>query len=154
MKVKHITQLGHPTTVTPDATLGMAASLMKEHHISGLPVVDEENKLQGIISLGQVVHEAQEGFRDPMLLAPEWHSPVMTRPTKRDWESVEVSRAMIRNVICVRPDDDCGSAARVLLDAGVHRAVVIDDKQHPVGMLTTLDFTSMVAESPLSEETS
>ncbi len=53
-------------TISPEATVGEASKLMEEHGISGLPVVDENNKLVGIItgrdvrftSLGLKVKEA------------------------------------------------------------------------------------------------
>src|SRR5579875_1410205 len=37
-------------TINPEATVGEAAKIMEEHGISGLPVVDESNKLVGIIT--------------------------------------------------------------------------------------------------------
>lgn len=39
-----------PVTLTADATLAEAVSLMKEHKIGGIPVVDGDNKLVGIIT--------------------------------------------------------------------------------------------------------
>lgn len=40
----------NPVTVWPNATIGEAARLMLKNQISGLPVVDENNKLVGIIT--------------------------------------------------------------------------------------------------------
>lgn len=37
-------------TINPEATVGDAARIMEEHGISGLPVVDENNRLVGIIT--------------------------------------------------------------------------------------------------------
>ena len=39
-----------PITLTPDATLREAESLMRRFRISGVPIVDEENRLVGIIT--------------------------------------------------------------------------------------------------------
>ncbi len=39
-----------PMTITPDAMIGEAASKMLHYRISGLPVVDEENRVIGIIT--------------------------------------------------------------------------------------------------------
>ncbi|MFQ6615571.1 MAG: IMP dehydrogenase [Fidelibacterota bacterium] len=39
-----------PITLSPDRTVRDAIKVMKEHHISGLPVVDGERKLQGIVT--------------------------------------------------------------------------------------------------------
>jgi CBS domain-containing protein len=39
-----------PITVSPEETLAEAAGLMLEHKISGLPVVDDEGEMVGIIT--------------------------------------------------------------------------------------------------------
>lgn len=39
-----------PVTLQPDASLEQAVSLMREHKIGGIPVVDNQNKLVGIIT--------------------------------------------------------------------------------------------------------
>lgn len=50
-----------PVTVDPDATIGEAAQIMLQQRISGLPVVDEHEKLVGIITesdiFRMVVHD-------------------------------------------------------------------------------------------------
>lgn len=40
----------HPVTISPEAIIGQAARLMLEHKISGLPVVDDEQRVVGIIT--------------------------------------------------------------------------------------------------------
>lgn len=55
-----------PVTIKAEATIGDAARTMLEHRISGLPVVDEEGKLAGIITESDifsmvVIHEWSEG---------------------------------------------------------------------------------------------
>lgn len=40
----------NPTTISPDATLGEAARVMLEHRISGIPVVDADQRVIGIIT--------------------------------------------------------------------------------------------------------
>lgn len=44
----------HPITVTPDATVEECMSLMTKRYIRHLPVI-EENKLVGLISIGDIV---------------------------------------------------------------------------------------------------
>jgi CBS domain-containing protein len=40
----------NPVTISPEATIGQAAQVMLEHKISGLPVVDREGQVVGIIT--------------------------------------------------------------------------------------------------------
>ena len=66
LKLKKI-MTPHPVTVEADATIGEAARLMLENKVSGLPVVDEDNKLLGIITESDifsmvVLHEWEEVY--------------------------------------------------------------------------------------------
>jgi acetoin utilization protein AcuB len=54
-----------PMTIGPDATIGAAARTMLEHRVSGLPVVEADGKLAGIITESDifsmvVIHEWSE----------------------------------------------------------------------------------------------
>jgi len=48
-------------TVLPDATILEAANLMLRRHISGLPVVDADGKLVGIVSEGDFIRRSEIG---------------------------------------------------------------------------------------------
>jgi len=49
-----------PITVRPDTDMGAAARILTERRIKRLPVVDNENRLIGIISRADIVRAAQE----------------------------------------------------------------------------------------------
>lgn len=54
-----------PMTIGPDATIGDAARTMLEHRVSGLPVINKDGKLAGIITESDifsmvVIHEWSE----------------------------------------------------------------------------------------------
>ena len=49
LKVEKV-MTAHPKTIHVDATIGEAARMMLEHRISGLPVVDAEGHVLGIIT--------------------------------------------------------------------------------------------------------
>ncbi len=53
-----------PITISPEATIGEAARLMLEHKISGLPVVENDDRIIGIITESDI-------FR---LVVQEWDS--------------------------------------------------------------------------------
>src|SRR5206468_214266 len=48
-------------TVTPDTSIGDLAGLLVRHGISGVPVVDAENQLVGIVSEGDLLHRTELG---------------------------------------------------------------------------------------------
>lgn len=66
LKLKEI-MTPDPVTIEPEATIGEAARLMLENKVSGLPVVDEEHKVVGIITESDifnmvVLHEWEEVY--------------------------------------------------------------------------------------------
>ena len=48
-------------TIRPEGTIADAAKMMLQHHISGLPVVDEAGELRGIISEGDFLRRVEIG---------------------------------------------------------------------------------------------
>ncbi|MCC8395787.1 CBS domain-containing protein [Paraburkholderia sp. MMS20-SJTR3] len=48
-------------TATPDMTIHDAAKLFVDHHISGMPVLDADGQLIGIVSQGDLLHRVENG---------------------------------------------------------------------------------------------
>ncbi len=70
LKVKEF-MTENPVTATPSTTIGAAANLMWKHKISGLPVIDTDRKLVGIITESDifemvVLHEWTEIEEHPV----------------------------------------------------------------------------------------
>jgi CBS domain-containing protein len=66
LKLKEI-MTPDPVTIGPEATIGEAARLMLENKVSGLPVVDDDHKVIGIITESDifsmvVLHEWEEAY--------------------------------------------------------------------------------------------
>jgi CBS domain-containing protein len=55
-------------TIHPDQTTEECMQLMNNHHIRHVPVVDENNKVMGVVSIGDVVrsiiHRQRETIKD------------------------------------------------------------------------------------------
>jgi CBS domain-containing protein len=63
-------------TVSPRDTVDHAARVMLEHRISGLPVVDDEGHLVGIVSEGDLLHRVENDTdRSHSLLGQIFASP-------------------------------------------------------------------------------
>ena len=54
-------------TVKADTSVREAAELMLQHHISGLPVVDQAGKLLGIVSEGDFMRRSEIGTQGPRI---------------------------------------------------------------------------------------
>ena len=55
-----------PQTISPEATIGEAASIMLSHRISGLPVVDSSGQLVGIITESDIFRMVAHQWRQMM----------------------------------------------------------------------------------------
>lgn len=74
-------------------------------------------------------------------------------PTSPEWSILDehiVSEVMTRAVFSVAPDTDIEEAARQMLEAEVHRALVLENDRL-VGMLTSQDILRAVAEVGLGD---
>jgi len=58
MKAKDV-MTANVVTVSPETDIMDIAKLMLEHHISGVPVVDAQNRLLGIVGEGDLIHRPE-----------------------------------------------------------------------------------------------
>jgi CBS domain-containing protein len=135
MKVRDI-MTTDPVRVTGDTRLKEAARLMVRHRVSGLPVVDEEGKLIGIVSEGDFIR--QEASRD----RPHGVSLLDALFGEGELEPVlaeTVSEVMTRSVVTITPEATVGEAARVMGRRNVKRLPVVDLEGELVGIISRAD---------------
>lgn len=53
----------HPITLVPDQTIGDALEIMKKYRVSGIPVIDNKNKLVGILTNRDLRFEQTENLK-------------------------------------------------------------------------------------------
>jgi CBS-domain-containing membrane protein len=133
-------------TVGPEVSVHKAASLMSDHGISGLPVVDDEGRLVGIVTEGDLIAGQaaprarrwwQRLFADPAALARDYQKAAATR----------VADVMTVGVVTVSPDLRVDAAARILHDRGLRRVPVVRDGRL-VGILARGDLVKALAAKP------
>ena len=105
MKVKEL-MTADPATLGPEATLGEAATLMKQEDCGSIPIV-QEGRLVGIVTDRDIVIRAIAAGKDP--------------------RSTRVSEVMSADPVTVRSDDDAKDAERVMADRQIRRLPVCDD---------------------------
>ena len=126
-------------TVRPDTELAAAARLLMEHRISGLPVVDDDGRLAGIITEADFLRAVG---------IPSHH------PTHSLWQTLEtlfahhdavvepegrVADLMVANVVTVAPADTLHEVVETMKKHRIKRVVVADAECRVVGMITRSD---------------
>ena len=120
-----------PYLIRADAFIGEAEAEMRDHHITGLPVVDSTGRLVGVISQTDFIHLADPETRALMRLAPE---------------EIRVADVMSRPPVTVELSTSLLEAAQTMVRERVHRLVAVDRVQRPLGVLSAMDFVSLFAE--------
>jgi IMP dehydrogenase len=110
----------NPITMTPDQTLADALELMKLNRISGIPIVDKSGKLCGMLTNRDV--RFAENPRQPV-------SELMTRD----------------NLATVGLGTSEEVARRILHERRIEKLLVVDDRDHLVGLITVKDIEKAVA---------
>ncbi|MEV0740229.1 CBS domain-containing protein [Streptomyces sp. NPDC050549] len=120
-----------------DAQFKEVARLLAEHRISGLPVVNDEEKVVGVISetdllYHQVRQEPRYGHR-------RFHLPKLTRSARVTADKAHATTAehlMTRPAVITAPDQYVTEAAQTMEQHDVERLPVVDAKDHLVGIVT------------------
>ena len=105
MKVKEL-MTADPATLAPDATLGEAATLMKQEDCGSIPIV-QDGRLVGIVTDRDIVIRAIAAGKDP--------------------RSTRISEVMSADPVTVRSDDDAKEAERLMAERQIRRLPVCDD---------------------------
>jgi IMP dehydrogenase len=114
----------NPITIGPDQPLAEAQALMARHRISGIPVVEKNGKLAGILTNRDV--RFAENPKQPV-------SELMTKD----------------NLATVGLGTSQEVARRILHQRRIEKLLVVDDAHHCVGLITVKDIEKAVA-SPLA----
>jgi len=139
--------MSHEVIVVPQhMSLQAAARLLAESQISGAPVVDGEGRCVGVLSGSDFVHWAR-GDRHAEKISC---APVCVCS---DWQMVEVESLpedevrfhMTADPVTARPETSVLDLARMMLDAHIHRVIVVDTQSRPIGIVASTDFVAAVA---------
>ena len=103
-------------TVAPTAPIHQAAQLMVEHGVSGLPVVDDDGRLVGIISEGDLILRQTRRGEKPWWSRFFENGEQLVREYQRAMGTT-VGEVMTRDVITISPVWGIETAATILQNA-------------------------------------
>jgi CBS domain-containing protein/mannitol/fructose-specific phosphotransferase system IIA component (Ntr-type) len=121
----------HPRTIDPDTVLKDAAREMVRLGVGGLPVVDRDGLVVGMLGERELLRSLSgylQGGRGEGPRAPG--VPAAPKPTVRD--------AMTRQVLCVSPDEAIADVSSMMTNKDVDRVPVVRDGRI-LGLLTPGD---------------
>lgn len=106
-----------PVTIYKEQTVGDALDLMKEHHIGGIPVVDNDRMLIGIVTNRDL------RFQSDM--------------------SIAIADVMTKENLITTSSPDLKDASRILLENKIEKLPVLDKEGRLVGLITYRDIAKL-----------
>ena len=115
------------------ASIEEAAWAFSRQNLGGAPVRDADGRIVGFLSRRDVVN-------------PAWADWV---PRKK----ATVGDIMTPNLLSIAADTSALHVARGMVEKGIHHVIVLDEDQHVVGMISSLDIVKAVARGLQFDET-
>ena len=120
-----------PVTVAVDASVEDAEHLLAAFRVSGLPVVDGAGRLVGVLS------------RTDLLLDS---GPTLKQLVRGRASGLRVGELMSSPALTVGLSATLIEAARIMHAERVHRLVVVNDDDVPIGVLSATDYVALIAD--------
>ena len=105
-----------PVTIRRGSTVQDALDMMAEYHIGGIPVVDEENRLVGIVTNRDLRFERRLDKKIDEVMTKE-------------------------NLVTTHQQTNLSDAAQILQENKIEKLPVVDKSNHLVGLITYKDIT-------------
>jgi CBS domain-containing protein len=112
------------TTVAADASAESVAEQLLDEGISSVVVVDDENRIEGILTSTDFVRIAAQGGRT---------------------SAVTVADYMTTDVVTTSVNESIERVADLMIEEGIHHVPVVDDTEGVVGIITTTDLTAYLS---------
>jgi CBS domain-containing protein len=120
-----------PITVRVEESIEHAERLLRLYHISGLPVVDDDDHVVGVISQTDLL----------------WRGDLpLSGLLRRKVSSLKVGELMSAPALTVPMTTTLTEAARLMRDNRVHRLVAVSDDGAPIGVLSAIDYVTLFAD--------
>lgn len=135
-----------PVCAASGSSLRDVARLLVEYEISGMPVIDDQERLIGVVSRTDLLRRLIEGptgaRRDE-----DWLDLLTADSTQGQGGGVDVDAARVGTVddvmsvdpVTAKAEEKLATVAHRMAEERVHRVIVVDLQRRPVGIATTLD---------------
>ena len=131
--------------VSPDNSVRQAARLMFDNNVSGVPVVDDEGRLLGIISEGDLMRRTElcsgATASQPGLAADDIAAAYVKRCSWR------VGDAMTADPVTIDEDASVARVAKILQERGIKRVPVTRNGEL-VGIVSRRDLLQAILSAP------
>lgn len=120
-------------SITPDTDLTKAVEILLNNHINGLPVVDSNGLLQGILCQSDLIFQQKDITVPPIFVLLDGIIPFSSSKKLNDElekiAATTVSQAMVMNPVSVRPDTPVSEIASLMVEKHYHTIPVVEENK-------------------------
>lgn len=137
-------------TVKADEKVEIVAKLMYENKISGIPVVDENNNILGMITEKDLMVKASE-LKVPFYITLFdsiifLENPIHFNKQVKKYAAIYVKDAMVRKVITVKEDISVTDIVAIMQKNNINRVPVLKDGKI-IGIITRNDLLKSLVKN-------
>lgn len=130
-------------TVNRAASVTDVARLLVEHKVSGLPVVDEEHRVVGMITEGDLIYKDKKvhmpAFLEILGGVIYLENPQRIVNDLKKMTATKVAEVMTSKVYTVKEDATMEDIATIMVERQVNRLPVVDQAGKLVGIISRQD---------------
>ena len=126
-------------TIRPDAAINQAQDMMRQYKVRRLLVVNEEGRLIGIVTSGDL-REAKPSDATTLSI---WELNYLV-------SQLTVEKIMTQEVVTIGSNNTMADAAKLMLDYKISGLPVIDEQGALAGVITESDIFRLVVQNEMS----
>lgn len=150
-----------PVAVSPTMTIRDLAELLDANEISGVPVVDGQDRVIGVVSKTDLLHQWIRGsevsgggdysgagsFSGSISFIELLEDGIRTEEINRSVDKT-IEEFMSVDPVTALPEESLDVISRRMVNERVHRVIVVDKDLRLLGIVTTLDILDHLSASP------
>lgn len=147
-----------PVAVSPTMTIRDLAELLDANEISGVPVVDGQERVIGVVSKTDLLHQWIRGsevsgggdysgagsFSGSGSFIELLEDGIRANEIDRNTDKT-IEEFMSVEPVTALPDESLDAVSRRMVSERVHRVIVVDKDSRLVGIVTTLDILDHIS---------
>jgi len=137
-------------TVKSDATVGELSKILLNNKVSGVPVVDKEDKLVGIVTEADIIKENIKVkfpfYFDPLMVSGYMVDFENYNEDVKDYLNTKIEGIMNHRVKTANSQTPVTEVADIMVYNKVNRVPIIDENKKVVGIITRADIIKSMIE--------
>lgn len=138
-----------------DMTAQQLVHLLREHDVTGVPVIDATGTLMGVVSMTDIILQ-DDIFGEGPVLESDYYSQVDIKGSNigndfalEDLEDLRVTEIMSPDVIGASSDTPIEELAGMMYSHRIHRTIIVENGR-VAGIVSTMDILKAVMDRRIS----